>query len=589
MESHRRTTAFTSGQADPGGCRPSSLLYALVFVFVFVATEGRAESTVYVGKHFEVRDHDQPTKYVFNGGTRVARIIGSLSTNTRIQRIRLHPGWNLLSLAVSATNLSDQLQSPGVVTSAHSWNAQTGSYFPVPQVASSGLVLWVNAMTNATLSVVGAYADPVNREVSAGTTYLASTGLEAWTPALPPSVAAWSFTPQPSSFNSQAAWHARLTGDLSSVNDLPHTFPPGQALYVINPAPFELAIPDPALRVRYYHQDHLGSSSTMTDANGGLVEETAFYPFGIPRHEHRFRQVEEPYKFTQKERDRESGFHYFEARYLAGGISRFLSVDPKYANTDASAGDPQAMNLYAYVRNNPLRYADPTGLEPIPDLATIAHNAAVSDTRAATKSDAASFSAGLGDALLDMFTPNPYIYEGLLGGSRLGPDMRGALGINNVDTDSGSYVAGDVAGTVISFATGAGEARTALKGGTETAKALIKGGSVAGGEGANVAVRSAKSVIDPLAETAAGNARVVSKNAGTFASESGAVARVASANQAAAAQTMQNYQTILDSAQASLRHLVKSGVHPSKVMDMAFQQADAIYVSKYGLRPPGSL
>ena len=41
------------------------------------------------GKHFEVRDHDQPTKYVFNGASRVAATTGSLSTNTRIQRLRL--------------------------------------------------------------------------------------------------------------------------------------------------------------------------------------------------------------------------------------------------------------------------------------------------------------------------------------------------------------------------------------------------------------------------------------------------------------------------------------------------------------------
>jgi len=343
------------------------LLCVLVLVF---AAGSHAETTLYVGKHFEVRDHDQPTKYVFNGSTRVARINGSLSTNTRIQRFRLRPGWNLLSLAVSATNASDQLQRPGVITTARVWNPQTGNYSVVPQVAPVGTILWVNATSNATIAFVGTYADPVNRQVSAGATYLASTGLEAWTPTFPPSVAAWSLNPQPSTLDSQPTWLARLTGDLSSVNELPHTFAPGQALYVVNPAPFELEAPDPALRIRYYHQDHLGSSSVMTDANGVLVEESAFYPFGIPRHKHRLRQIEEAYKFTQKERDRESGFHYFEARYLAGGLARFMTQDPKYANPDAlteadAAGflaNPQEMNMYAYARNNPLSHVDPTGL-----------------------------------------------------------------------------------------------------------------------------------------------------------------------------------------------------------------------------------
>ena len=329
------------------------------------------KTTLYVGKHFEVRDHDQPTKYVFNGDTRIARITGSLSTNTRIQRFRLRPGWNLLSLAVSATNLSEQLQRPGVINSARAWNPQTGNYATVPQVAPAGTVLWVNTTTNTTLAVVGTYADPVRRQIAAGGTYLASTGLEAWTPTLPPSVAAWSFDSQPPGFNFQSTWHARLTGDLSSINDLPDTFPPGQALYVINHAPFELEIPDPALRIRYYHQDHLGSSSVMTDASGVLVEETAFYPFGIPRHEHRLRSVEEHYKFTQKERDRETGLHYFEARYLSGKLARFITQDPKYANPDALKqadaakflSSPQEMNMYAYARNNPLNYVDPMGLE----------------------------------------------------------------------------------------------------------------------------------------------------------------------------------------------------------------------------------
>ncbi|MGO8929793.1 MAG: hypothetical protein ACLQU3_23245, partial [Limisphaerales bacterium] len=49
---------------------------------------GAITTTVYVGRHFEVRDHDQPTKYVFNGSTRVAEITGSLSSNLRVQRLR---------------------------------------------------------------------------------------------------------------------------------------------------------------------------------------------------------------------------------------------------------------------------------------------------------------------------------------------------------------------------------------------------------------------------------------------------------------------------------------------------------------------
>lgn len=69
-------------------------------------------------------------------------------------------------------------------------------------------------------------------------------------------------------------------------------------------------------------------------------------------------------KFTGKERDAESGNDYFGARYYASSMGRFLSPDwaakiepVPYAKLD----DPQSLNLYAYVRNNPLTRFDPDG------------------------------------------------------------------------------------------------------------------------------------------------------------------------------------------------------------------------------------
>ena len=110
----------------------------------------------------------------------------------------------------------------------------------------------------------------------------------------------------------------------------------------------------------------------MTDQAGALVEETAYYPFGAVRHTYEPRNLTEPYQFTQKERDAESGLHYFEARYLAGNAGRFISVDPLYAEPLQMGGEkvnqvlsnPQDFNLYAYARNNPIRYTDPTGYDP---------------------------------------------------------------------------------------------------------------------------------------------------------------------------------------------------------------------------------
>jgi RHS repeat-associated protein len=69
-------------------------------------------------------------------------------------------------------------------------------------------------------------------------------------------------------------------------------------------------------------------------------------------------------QFTGKERDAETGLDFFLARYYSGAQGRFMTPDwsakqepVPYAKLD----NPQTLNLYAYVKNNPLRYTDPDG------------------------------------------------------------------------------------------------------------------------------------------------------------------------------------------------------------------------------------
>jgi len=65
-------------------------------------------------------------------------------------------------------------------------------------------------------------------------------------------------------------------------------------------------------------------------------------------------------RYTGKERDTESGLDYFDARYLGSSMGRFMSPDPS-GLIYADLRSPQSLNLYSYVRNNPLIYTDPTG------------------------------------------------------------------------------------------------------------------------------------------------------------------------------------------------------------------------------------
>jgi len=105
----------------------------------FAVQTERTTTTIYVGGHFEVRDYDQPTKYVFIGAIRVAEITGSLSTNQRLQRLRLYSGWNLCSLAVSGPSPAGGAEA---ISAAYQWNAGTGDYSHVTlgQTLAAGTV-----------------------------------------------------------------------------------------------------------------------------------------------------------------------------------------------------------------------------------------------------------------------------------------------------------------------------------------------------------------------------------------------------------------------------------------------------------------
>ena len=114
----------------------------------------------------------------------------------------------------------------------------------------------------------------------------------------------------------------------------------------------------------FYHSDHLGSSSLITDNNGTLVQHLEYVPFGEVFLEENRSTWSTPFKFTSKELDAETGLYYFGARYYDPKTSVWLNVDPlaeKYVGWSS----------YNYCLNNPVKFVDPDGKEPTTIIAVL--------------------------------------------------------------------------------------------------------------------------------------------------------------------------------------------------------------------------
>ena len=104
----------------------------------------------------------------------------------------------------------------------------------------------------------------------------------------------------------------------------------------------------------YYHPDHLGSSSYITNLDGEVVQHIEYVPFGEVFIEERNNTWNTPYLFNAKEYDEETGMYYYGARYYEPKISLWMSTDKeqeKYPN----------ISSYCYSLNAPSNYIDPNG------------------------------------------------------------------------------------------------------------------------------------------------------------------------------------------------------------------------------------
>lgn len=107
----------------------------------------------------------------------------------------------------------------------------------------------------------------------------------------------------------------------------------------------------------FYHPDHLGSSSFITNLDGEVVQHIEYVPFGEVFIEERNNVWNTPYLFNAKEFDEETGMYYYGARYYDPRLSLWMSTDPmqeKYPNTSG----------YNYANQNPIVFVDVIGLYP---------------------------------------------------------------------------------------------------------------------------------------------------------------------------------------------------------------------------------
>ncbi len=106
--------------------------------------------------------------------------------------------------------------------------------------------------------------------------------------------------------------------------------------------------------LRYIHQDSLSSNSVMTTSTGTIDSTMTYFPFGDCRNSQG--EIATDRLFTGQRLD-DTGLYYYGARYYDAGIGRFISAD----TIVQSFSNPQTLNRYSYVTNNPLKYTDPSG------------------------------------------------------------------------------------------------------------------------------------------------------------------------------------------------------------------------------------
>jgi RHS repeat-associated protein len=119
----------------------------------------------------------------------------------------------------------------------------------------------------------------------------------------------------------------------------------------------------------FHHRDGLGNLRVITDQTGAITQTCTNLPFGDALN--CTASGITPLNFTGYMRDAETQLDFADARYYTSQFGRFMSPDPLGGNV----ADPQSLNRYAYVTNDPLSLVDPSGLDPCPPWLPLCYSA----------------------------------------------------------------------------------------------------------------------------------------------------------------------------------------------------------------------
>lgn len=280
-------------------------------------------------------------------------LLGTIFNQSSGELMSQGSGWVLAPVAVNIQGEHPfQLESQ-VVSSVGTYSA-TGTYTSSPT--------WRANIVTFIGSANGGGGASVQVSVTPSTTIVGQSGTEQFSAVVTGTSnqsVTWSTTPLIGSISSGGLYTAPAT--ITSGQTITVKAISNQDDVTFATATITLA-PPTASGVYYYFEDQLGTSRVIADSTGNVCYDADFYPYGGERAI--VDNCPQDYKFTGKERDEESQLDNFEARYYSWQMGRFMTPDwsknPQgvpYADFD----DPQTLNLYSYVRDNPASRFDEDG------------------------------------------------------------------------------------------------------------------------------------------------------------------------------------------------------------------------------------